>query len=94
MKISDIKTTTDKVNLEAKILEKGEPREVNTARGPTRVAECTLEDDSGTIILVLWGDQIDSVKEGDKIRVSNGYVKEWNGALQVNAGKFGKIEVV
>jgi len=94
MKISDVKTTTQKVVLEAKVAVKGDSREVNTRMGATRVVECTLEDESGTMILVLWGEQADLVKEGDMIRVSNGYVKEWNGALQLNVGKFGKIEVI
>jgi replication factor A1 len=95
MKIADITTTSMKVELEeAKILQKTEPREVNTRLGPTRVAECTIEDDTGTIILVLWGDQIDSIKEGDRINIKGGYVKEWNGNLQLNVGKFGKLSVL
>ncbi|MBI2583752.1 MAG: DNA-binding protein [Candidatus Aenigmarchaeota archaeon] len=93
MKIFDVKTTAQNVSIEGMLAIKGEPREVNTRMGATKVAECTIEDDSGTITLVLWGDQIDLVKEGDKIKISNGYVKEWNGALQLNVGKFGKIEV-
>ena len=94
MKISDVKTTASNVSLEAVVAQKGEPRDVNTRMGATRVAECNIEDDSGTTILVLWGDQIDLVKEGDKIKITNGYVKEWQGNLQINIGKFGKIEVV
>ena len=94
MKISEIKTTADKVDLDAKVISKGEPRQVNTRMGPTQVADCTLEDDSGTITLTLWGDQIDKVKEGDMVRIEKGYIKEWNGQLQLNIGKFGKLTVL
>ena len=94
MKVSDINNNSVKVNLEAKVAQKGESREVNTRMGPTRIAEATIEDDTGSITLVLWGDQIDSIKEGQKIKIENGYVKEWNGAFQINIGKFGKLEVV
>lgn len=95
MKIAEINNTAVKVELaEAKVVAKSEPRDVNTRMGPTRVAEATLEDETGTILLVLWGDQINSVKEGDRVSVKGGYVKEWQGNLQVNVGKFGKLEVL
>jgi len=29
-----------------------------------------------------------------KIKISNGYVKEWNGELQLSAGKYGRLEVL
>ena len=93
MKISDVNTTAKNATLEATVTAKFDAREVNTRMGATKVAECTIEDDSGSITLVLWGDQIDMVKEGDKIKITNAYVKEWNGNLQLNVGKSGKIEV-
>ena len=94
MKISEVKTTAKNVSLEAIVKGKGDVRDVNTRFGATRVSECVIEDESGEIILVLWGDQIDFVKEGDRIRVENAYVKEWQGKLQLNVGRSGKIEVV
>ena len=77
-----------------KITEKKEPRDVNTRFGNTRVANATMEDDSGSITLVLWGDEIDKVNEGDTVKIENGFVKEWNNTLQVSAGKFGKMVIV
>jgi replication factor A1 len=94
MKISEILTTSANVSLEAKVAGKSESRDVNTRFGATRVAEATLEDDSGKIVLVLWGDQIEKVSTGDRIQIQNAYVKEWNGSLQLNIGKFGKITVL
>ena len=94
MKISEILTTGANVSLEARVTEKGGSRDVNTRFGATRVTEVTLEDDSGKIILVLWGDQIEKVSRGDVIQIQSAYVKEWNGSLQLNVGKFGKITVI
>jgi ssDNA-binding replication factor A large subunit len=91
MKISELKTGDARVTVEGAIVEKGEVREVNTKFGQTQVCETVLEDDSGVITLVLWGDQIKDVQQGDKVRVENGYVKEWNNSMQLNVGKFGKI---
>jgi len=94
MKISELKTGDGKVVVEGVVAEKGEVRDVNTKYGQTQVCESVLEDDSGVITLVLWGDQTKEVQEGDRVRVENGYVKEWNNSMQLNVGKFGKITVL
>ena len=93
MKISDLKDGAGRVNIEAKVVEREETREINTKFGRTKVANTVVEDDSGTIVLVLWGDDADKVKEGDTVKIENGYVKAWNGTLQLNVGKYGKLVV-
>ena len=94
MKIAEINSDSRKINITATVTEKEEPRDVNTRYGKTRVAEAIIEDDSGNIKLVLWGDEIDGIKLGDKIKIENGFVKEWNGEMQLSAGKYGKISVL
>ncbi|PIT85460.1 DNA-binding protein, partial [Candidatus Micrarchaeota archaeon CG10_big_fil_rev_8_21_14_0_10_59_7] len=59
-----------------------------------RVANATIRDDSGTMTLVLWNDAIDKVREGSKIKITNGYVNTWQSKLQLTLGKFGKMEVL
>jgi hypothetical protein len=44
--------------------------------------------------LTLWNEQIEQVKVGDKVKISNGYVNEFQGELQLTTGKFGKLEVL
>lgn len=94
MKISDLKEGSSKVNIEAKVTEKEETREVTTRFGKTKVANSVIEDDSGSMVLVLWGEQADQVKQGDNIKIENGFVKEWNNSLQLSVGKFGKLTVL
>ncbi len=94
MKISDLKEGSSKVDLEAKVTEKEETREVTTRFGRTKVANAVIEDESGSIVLVLWGEQADNIKQGDQIKVENGFVKEWNNSLQLSIGKFGKLTVL
>jgi len=53
-----------------------------------------LQDDSGVITLTLWNEQADEFQVGDNVKVSNGYVNEWQGEKQLTAGKFGKLEKV
>ncbi|KHO48167.1 MAG: nucleic acid binding OB-fold tRNA/helicase-type [archaeon GW2011_AR5] len=94
MKISELKDGTGKVDIEAKVIEKEATREVNTKFGRSKVANAVIEDDSGTIALTLWGDDADKVKEGDSLKIENGFVKEWNGTLQLSVGKYGKMTVL
>ncbi len=95
MKISDLKAGASDVELEATVVEKQEPREVITKYGKRlNVASATLKDDSGSIILSLWGKDIEAVSVGDKIKVSKGYVGEFKGNPQLSTGKYGKIEVL
>ncbi len=94
MKISDLKEGSSKVNLEAKVTEKEETREVTTRFGRTKVANAVIEDESGSIVLVLWGEQADNINQGDQVKIENGFVKEWNNSLQLSIGKFGKLTVL
>ncbi len=81
--------------MEATVVEKSEPREVITKYGKRlNVANATLKDDSGSIIISLWGKDIDSIGVGDKVKITNGYVGEFRGTPQLSTGKYGKIEVV
>ena len=93
MKISDIKPNQGKISIEAVIVEMDSPRDINSAAGPLRVANAAIQDDSGKMKLTLWNAEIDKVKVGDKIRITNGFAKEYRDEIQLSAGKFGKLEV-
>ncbi len=94
MNISEINVNSRKVSIEAVVTEKEEPRDISTRYGATKISNARVEDESGNIKLVLWGDETEKVKEGDKIRIENGFVKEWNGELQLSVGKYGKLTVL
>ncbi|MDE1833494.1 MAG: DNA-binding protein [Candidatus Micrarchaeota archaeon] len=95
MKISDLKVGASNVTIQAKVIQKDDPREVVTKYGK-RLSVCNvvLQDDSGSIPMSLWGETIQQVNSGDTIEVSNGYVSEFRGTPQLSTGKFGKIKVV
>ena len=94
MKINEIKIGLSAVSVEAKVIDVGEIREVMTRYGKRNVANATIEDDSGEITLSLWEDQITSVKPGDKITITGAYISEFQGKLQLNMPRSGKMEVV
>lgn len=94
MKISEVKDGMNKVSIEGVVKSVTEPRKVNTKYNKSvRVAECVIEDDSGRITCTLWEEQIDKVKEGDKVSIENGYVTSFRGENRLNIGKYGKLIV-
>jgi replication factor A1 len=90
-KIAELEDGSRNVNVRAVVVSKEEPREVNTKFGPTLVCNATIEDESGSITLVLWGKDSGKIKEGDNIKIENGFVSTWNTGLQLSVGKFGKL---
>ena len=93
MKIHELKPDMRKVTLKGKIAEISEPRDVVTRYGESRVATAVLSDDSGSVKLSLWNDNIDMVKVNDEVEIENGYVTVFRGEMQLNVGRFGKLTV-
>lgn len=96
MKINELQDGSRKVDLEAKVIEKSDAREVRSkyTNETYRVADATLEDETGTVVLTLWNEQIEQVNVDDRVKVENGYVKSFRGNLQLNAGKYGTLTVL
>lgn len=94
MKISELKAGQGKVDITVKVTAKNEPRVMEKYGKQLKVCNATVTDDSGEIVLSLWNDDVDKVNVGDMIKISNGYVSEFNSKKQLTSGKFGKLEVV
>jgi len=92
--ICELRDGMGNVTVEGKIILISDPVEVETRYGRTRLVVATLEDDTGKIVLNLFGEQIQKVKLGDYIRVESGYVKTYEGKLTLNVPrKRGRIVV-
>jgi replication factor A1 len=94
MKIKELHVRQGKVDVEVEVVDVGEVREFDKFGNKGRVVNATVKDDSGSIKLTLWNDDVDRIKVGDKIKIVNGYVSEFQGEKQLSAGRFGKIEVL
>ncbi len=94
MKINDLKPRNKGIDLVFKVVSKGEPREVmSKLDGSThRVSDVLVGDSTGTIILTLWDDKIDSVEEGKVYKLENGYTSLFKNSLRLNVGRYGKLE--
>ena len=85
--LKEINSDSKNVEVEASVVEVGEPRTVNTRFGPRQVATAVIEDETGRINLSLWEKQIETVKNASKLKIEGAYVTEWNGNLQLNLSK-------
>jgi len=92
-KISELEKGKSSVEVTGKVKEIGESRSFDKFGKTLTVATAVLEDESGNIKLTLWNQDIEKVKAGDTIKITNGYVNEFQGEKQLTSGKFGKIEV-
>lgn len=94
MKINEIQNGMKDIEIEGEVKDVTEPREVNTKFGLNKVSNATIKDDTGEIILVLWGDKTTMLKQGDKVKITGAYVREWNNNLQLNVPKTGEMQVL
>ena len=94
MKISELKTGQGKVDIDVQVVSVEPPREFNKFGRSGKVANAIVTDGSGEIKFSLWNDDCDKVKQGMKLKITNGYVSEFKGEKQLSAGKFGKFEIV
>ena len=96
MKVSELKANKNVDEIVLKIVDKKEPREVFRRYGGTaKVCDLIGEDDEGERVqITLWNDEIDMVEVNDIIKITDGWVKEWNNQLQISTGRSGKIEKV
>lgn len=94
MAVKDLQIRQGNVDIVVDVVDVGEVREFEKFGRSGRVATAIVKDETGDIKLTLWNEQIDNVKAGDKLKITNGYVSEWQGEPQLTTGKMGKLEIV
>ncbi len=94
MFIKDLQPRQTNVDVEGDVVEMSDVREVSKLGKQIRVATALIKDGTGRVKLSLWNEQTEKVKTGDKVKVKNGYVGEFQGELQLTTGKFGTLEAV
>ena len=91
-KARDLTPNSKQVNVLAKVLSIGEPKEVMGKFGdPRKVCEAVVGDDTATITLSLWNEQIGSIQKDEVILVDNGYVSLVRGHMRLNVGRYGNL---
>ena len=84
-----------KINVSGKVERKGIPRTVDTKYGASKtVCGAFLKDETGVTNLTLWGEDVDRIKNGYKIKIENGMVSEYKDLKRFSAGFLGHLEVL
>ncbi|MBI3035856.1 hypothetical protein HYY71_06055 [Candidatus Woesearchaeota archaeon] len=94
MQVKDLKPKQGNVDITIDVVDVGIPREFQKFGKPGKVATAIAKDESGDIKLTLWNEDIEKVSAGDKVHLTNGYVNEWQGEMQLTTGRMGKLEIV
>jgi replication factor A1 len=88
MKVSELKDKAPVDVIELEIESVSEARDTSYGK----VANAAAKDDTGTVQLSLWNEQIGQFNAGDKVIIKNGWSKTYRDEMQVSAGKFGTLE--
>ncbi|MGB9915489.1 MAG: hypothetical protein ACPLIG_07535 [Candidatus Bathyarchaeales archaeon] len=94
-KVGELTPQSRAVNVTAKVVSKSEVREIPMGKdgSPHKVCDALVGDETGSIYLTLWDDNIEKVNENDTVRLENGYVTLFKGNMRLNVGKYGKLEM-
>jgi len=94
-KVGELTTNSRAVNVTAKVVSKGEARDIAFGRDGAshRVCDALVGDGTGCIVLTLWDDNIEKVKAEDTIKIGNGYVNLFKGNMRLNIGREGTLEI-
>jgi replication factor A1 len=90
--IGQLRVKMKRVDLKAKIIEIPPVTKVMTRYGlKAKFTNIKIADDTGSIRLNLWNNQMDDLHVGDKVKIENSYVVRYRGELQLRLGRKGTI---
>ena len=83
-----------KGNIEATVIEETQVKEGETNGKAWKNKRFTLQDDTDTVQITLWGNNVDLLKKNHRYKLTSGWWKEFSGTVQLDAGKYLKIQQI
>ena len=96
LKIKEVYAGMRNVTTTGKVVRKFDVREFAKGDSVGKVCSIVLGDETGTIRVVFWNEQVDQikeVKEGDILQVKDGYSRENNNDREIHLGSKGEIVI-
>ena len=95
IKVEKLGPNSREINVVVKVVSKSEVRNV-TGRDYSihRVADALVGDETGSVVLTLWDDNIDKITEEATLRITNGYVNLFRGNMRLNIGRYGSFQLL
>ena len=95
MRISELQNEQKNVNIGGVVTYVGQTRDVSLKSGNIKkVTTITVQDDSGSIPVNIWGSIIEKIKLNSEIRLEKGYINEFRNQIQFNLGYYGKLFIL
>jgi replication factor A1 len=96
LKINEIEVGKNVSEVDVRVVSVAPSRIIRTKSGrKTQLTEVLVADDTGTVILSLWGfGEGSTLSAGMVIRILDGWAKEWQGKVQLSLGRSGRFEVL
>ncbi|KAF9611571.1 hypothetical protein IFM89_033575 [Coptis chinensis] len=97
IKVEELKPGTNGHNLNVKVvssntvLQKG--RAASQHLRHTRIAECLVGDETGTIVFTARNEQVDMMKAGATVNLRNAKIDMFRGSMRLAVDKWGRVEV-
>ncbi len=91
VKVSNLKPGMNNISLKVRVIEAGEPKVIQTRKGPRTISNAVVGDDTGRVKLTLWGDKAGSISEGSAIEIEGAWTTAYRGEVQLNIGSRGSI---
>ncbi|KAK8629364.1 hypothetical protein V6N13_078206 [Hibiscus sabdariffa] len=97
VKVDQLKPGTNGHTLIARVLsssmviQKGRPASQNLRQ--TRIAECLVGDETGTILFTARNDQVELMKPGVTVILRNAKIDMFKGSMRLAVDKWGRVEV-
>jgi len=93
LNVKDLKPGMSRIGITVAVLGVSESKHVVTSGGVDHeILELEVGDKSGSIRLVLWDEKILSgLKEGDTVKIENGFVSSFKGVWRINVGRYGTV---
>ena len=91
-KIDAVKPLEKHLDVVFKVCEKDEEREITNKSGEThRVCDFTVADETGSIVITLWNEDIDALEIDKVFKLTNGFANVFRNSLRLSKGKFGAL---
>ncbi|XP_060187014.1 uncharacterized protein At4g28440-like [Lycium barbarum] len=65
----------------------------SAARGPARLSECLVGDETGSILFTARNEQVDMMKPGATVILRNAKIDMFKGSMRLAVDKWGRVEV-
>ncbi|KAL3624871.1 hypothetical protein CASFOL_031539 [Castilleja foliolosa] len=101
VKVESLKPGTNGHNMVVKVVSSStvldkKPRNP-TYRGPqnlnTKIAECLIGDETGTILFTARNNQVDLMKPGNTVIIRNAKIDMFKGSMRMAVDKWGLVEI-